>query len=333
MCYAILMKKIIFYIAIVAVLTACEFNVRLEPEQKSPESYLAPNSILYKYPQKVTDNVYSAIGATAAPTYENSGHNNNLSFIITDEGVVVVNAGANYLLAQALHQEIKKLTKQPVKYVILENAQGHAMLGSNYWQQQGAKIVSQRDGAEVMKKYGKSSVLSMKERQKDKGQYTEPTLPDIVFDDKYEIVLGGTIIQALNLGPAHSPGDIVVWLPQQKLVISGDIAFHQRMLPVTDHTETAAWIDTWNNKFEKLGAEIVIPGHGTPTNMNEVRKYTHDYLVYLRQEVAKVLENDGGLQDAYKIDMSAYQHLDTFTDLSQRNIGRVYRAMEFEDFE
>ncbi|MCB1587110.1 MAG: hypothetical protein KDI52_12580, partial [Xanthomonadales bacterium] len=93
------------------------------------------------------------------------------------------------------------------------------------------------------------------------------------------------------------------------------------------------WIDTWNNKFEKLGAEIVIPGHGTPTNMNEVRKYTHDYLVYLRQEVAKVLENDGGLQDAYKIDMSAYQHLDTFTDLSQRNIGRVYRAMEFEDFE
>lgn len=330
----LIMNKILFLSFLIFSLCGCEFNVKIAQENvKTADDYLAPDSLLYKYPQQVSENVYSAIGATAPPTYENSGHNNNLSFIITDEGVVVVNAGDNYLLAQALHDEIKKLTSQPVKYVILENAQGHAMLGSGYWQEQGAKIVSQKDGAAVMKKYGKSSVERMKERQKDKGKYTEATIPDIIYDDKYEINLGGVVIQALHLGPAHSPGDIVVWLPQQKLVISGDMAFHQRMLPVTDHTDTAAWIETWDNEFEKLGAEIVIPGHGTPTNMAEVRKYTRDYLIYVRSEVAKILENDGDLQEAYKIDMSAYKHLDTFDDLSQRNIGRIFRAMEFEDFE
>ena len=60
--------------------------------------------------------------ARPPPSYENSGHNNNLSFIITEEGVVVMNAGDNYLLAKTLHEEIKKITDQPVKYVVLENA-------------------------------------------------------------------------------------------------------------------------------------------------------------------------------------------------------------------
>ena len=325
------MNKIILSVIISLFLSACEFNIKIKPEQTpQPSSYLAPDSILYKYPQPVAKNIYSAIGETAAPTYENSGHNNNLSFIITSDGVVVVNAGASYLLAQALHNEIKKLTDQPVKYVILENAQGHAMLGSNYWQQQGAKIVSQKDGAAVMKKYAKSSVERMQARQKDKGKFTEATVPDIIFDDKYEIVLGGTIIQALHLGPAHSPGDIVVWIPQQKVVIAGDMAFHQRLLPVTEHTDTAAWIDTWNNKFEPLGAQIVVPGHGTPTNIVEVRKYTRDYLIYVRTEVARILEEDGDLQEAYEMDLSAYEHLDTFSDLAKQNIGRIFRAMEFE---
>ena len=75
----------------------------------------ALDSFLYSKPQEVIPGVWSAIGATAPQTYENSGHNNNLSFVITEDGVLVMNAGANYLLAQALHEEIKKLTRQTVK--------------------------------------------------------------------------------------------------------------------------------------------------------------------------------------------------------------------------
>ncbi len=331
MCYPHAMNKILMTTLLTLLLTACEFNVKIPPsDSDKPKSYLAPDSLLYNYPQQVSENVWSAIGETDAPTYENSGHNNNLSFIITDDGVVVVNASASYLLAKALHQEIKKLTKQPVKYVILENAQGHAMLGSNYWQEKGAKIVAHKDAAAVMKRYAKASVKRMQERQKDKGKLTKATVPDILFDEKFELNMGGTIIQTLHLGPAHSPGDIVVWLPQQKLVISGDMAFHQRLLPVTEHTDTAAWINTWETKFEPLGAQIVIPGHGTPTSMIEVSKYTVDYLKYVRHQVAKILDEDGDLQQAYEMDLSAYEQLDTFDDLAKQNIGRIFRAMEFE---
>jgi len=92
-----------------------------------------PQSVLYNKPVEVIPNVWSSIGATAPPTYENAGHNNNLSFIITGDGVVVVNSGASYKLAEALHAEIRARTDQPVKLVIAENGQGHAMLGNNYW--------------------------------------------------------------------------------------------------------------------------------------------------------------------------------------------------------
>ena len=89
-----------------------------------------PQSELYEKPVEVIPHVFSAIGATAPPTYENSGHNNNLSFVITGDGVVVVNGGASARLAAALHDEIKAVTDQPVKLVISENGQGHAMLGN-----------------------------------------------------------------------------------------------------------------------------------------------------------------------------------------------------------
>jgi rhodanese-related sulfurtransferase/glyoxylase-like metal-dependent hydrolase (beta-lactamase superfamily II) len=286
-------------------------------------------SMLYRKPIEVADGIWSAIGATAPPTYENSGHNNNLSFIITSEGVVVVNAGASYLLAQALHAEIKQLTEQPVKFVSLENGQGHAMLGSNYWQEQGAKVIAQDNTAREIEAHGYEILERMQKRQRDKSMGTALSKPDITFSDQYLIELGGEKIQLLNLGAAHSPGDIVAWLPERKFVIAGDIAFHQRLLPVFDDTDTAAWIETWD-AFAALGADTIIPGHGEPTVLSEVEKYTVDYLKYIRSEVSELIEEGGTLEDAYKIDQSAYSHLDTFDELAKRNAGRIFRVMEFE---
>ena len=285
--------------------------------------------MLYDLPQEVVPGVWSAIGATAPGTYANSGHNNNLSFVVTDAGVLVVNAGDNYLLAKALHDEIRKITDQPVKYVVLENGQGHAMLGASYWQEQGATVIAHVDAAHEIEEQSFALLEVMQGRVKEKSEGTRVVMPDETFSDKKVIELGGERIELLYLGPAHSPGDIVVWLPEKKLVISGDMAFHQRMLPLFEHTDTKAWIETWD-KFEALGAEVVIPGHGGPTDMATVRNYTRDYLVYLREKVGEVIENGGALQEAYEIDQSPYMHLPTAEFLAKRNAGQVFQSMEFE---
>ena len=314
-----------------------EKNVSVDVASKAPvlvgealyNSDKAPNSQLYDLPVKVVDGVWSAIGATSPGTHANSGHNNNLSFVITSEGVLVVNAGDNYLLAKALHDEIKKLTDQPVKYVVLENGQGHAMLGSSYWQEQGAVVIAHEDAAHEISENSFAILNGMKRIQKEKAKSTVVKMPNETFKDKKIIEMGGVRIELLMLGPSHSPGDIIVWLPQKSLVISGDMAFHQRMLPLFEHTDTAAWINTWE-KFAALKAKYVIPGHGEATNMAEVTRYTVDYLVYLRKKIAELIENGGGLDDAYNIDQSAYMHLPTSEFLAKRNAGQVFTQMEFE---
>lgn len=289
----------------------------------------APNSPLYDLPTQVIEGVWSAIGATSPETYANSGHNNNLSFVITSDGVLVVNAGANYLLAKALHDEIKKLTDKPVKYVVLENGQGHAMLGTNYWQEQGATVIAHEDAAHEIKENAFAILEGMKKNLKEKSKGTVVKMPNETFKEKKIIEMGGVRFELINLGPAHSPGDIVVWLPQKSLVISGDMAFHQRMLPLFDHTDTAAWIVTWE-KFVALKAKHIIPGHGSATNIVEVARYTKDYLMHLRKNIGKLIENGGGLQEAYNIDQSDYMHLPTSEFLAKRNAGQVFTQMEFE---
>ena len=289
-----------------------------------------PNSFLYSKPNEFIPNIWSAIGATGPPTYENTGHNNNLSFITSNEGVVVINAGASSSLAKALHDEIKKIINKPVILVINENGQGHAMLGNSYWIDQGVPILAHEDAIKEFEDNGPQILNRMIGYNRDKADGTRLAMPTISFTDKYVINLGNLVIEALYLGPAHSPGDISVWIPSKKIVIAGDMAFHERLLPIFSHTNTKEWIDTWDNEFEKLNPIYVIPGHGHPTNMDQVRKYTRNYLVYLREKMGKFLENGGELKDSYYVDQTPFSHLQTFKELATRNAGRVYEEMEFE---
>ncbi|MDP5218969.1 MBL fold metallo-hydrolase [Ruegeria sp. 2205SS24-7] len=289
-----------------------------------------PQSVLYSKPVEFIPGVYSAIGATAPPTYENSGHNNNLSFIVTAEGVVVINGGAAYVLAEALHQEIQAITDQPVRLVFNENGQGHAMLGNAYWSELGVPIIAHADAAAEFEEYGAQILEGMKGYNKDKAEGTFLAGPTETFEDEYVIKMGGYRIEAKYLGPAHSPGDISIWLPDQGLIIAGDMAFHERMLPIFQETYTADWLETWDNEFEALGATYVIPGHGHPTNMEQVRRYTRDYLVYLRGKIQDHMDAGGDLAEAYYVDQSPYAHLDTFEELATKNAGRVFEQMEFE---
>ncbi|WP_415715762.1 MBL fold metallo-hydrolase [Roseibium sp.] len=289
-----------------------------------------PGSALYSKPVEVIPHVWSAIGATAPPSYENSGHNNNLSFIVTGDGVIVINGGAAYVLAKALHEEIKAVTDQPVKLVIDENGQGHAMLGNSYWSEQGVPILAHVDAAHEIEENGRRILEAMKKYNRDKAAGTFVAPPTETFEDRHLVEMGNFRIEVLHLGPAHGPGDTQVWLPEQGLVIAGDMAFHERMLPIFEDTIVADWLETWESGFEALNATYVIPGHGHPTNMDQVRRYTHGYLTYLRTKIGEHLENGGELADAYYVDQSPYAQLDTFEELATKNAGRVYEQMEFE---
>ncbi|MCT4609763.1 MAG: MBL fold metallo-hydrolase [Pelagimonas sp.] len=289
-----------------------------------------PQSELYNKPVQVIPNVYSAIGATAPPTYENSGHNNNLSFIVTGAGVVVVNGGASARLAKALHDEIKSVTDQSVKLVINENGQGHAMLGNSYWVDQGVDILAHQDAIDVWKEDGDFIFQGMERYNRDKAEGTRLVTPNLSFTDKHVVEMGGVTIEVLHLGPAHDPGDVQVWIPQWDIVIAGDLAFHERMPPIFPGICTSCWIETFDGPFTELNATYVIPGHGHPTNMEMVRMGTTDYLKDLREKIGAHIDEGGDLAGAYYVDQARWSYMDTFEELATKNAGRVFEEMEWE---
>ena len=306
----------------------CSWNSVVLASEDIKDKY--PQSELYNKPVEVIPNVFSAIGATAPPTYENSGHNNNLSFVITTDGVVVINSGASVRLASALHEEIKNVTDQPVKLVINENGQGHAILGNLYWSQLGVDILAHEDAIHEIEENSYTILERMKSYNRDKAVGTEVVIPNKSFSEKVIFNLGGLEFHVLHLGPAHGPGDTQVLLPQLSLMIAGDMAFHERMLPIFENTCTKCWLETWDKKFAPLNATYVIPGHGHPTNMAQVTRFTRNYLLDLRLKIFEVLEKDGDLAEAFYVDQERWRSLDTFEELAKRNAGRVFEEMEFE---
>ncbi len=309
-------------------LSVCSFAVQAGPADKYPES------MLYSKPVQVADNVWSAIGATEYYTYENGGHNNNLSFVIGEKGVLVVNGGSAYLLAKALHEEIKKITDKPVLYVVDENGQSHAILGNGYWKEQGATIIAHEEALEEIHELGHSGLENLQGILKEQAKGSSVIEIDQTFEDEMTLDLGGISVKLIRFGPAHSPGDISVYVPERNVVMAGDMAFQQRMLPIFPDTDTAAWLETWHESFvpfvEAHENLIIVPGHGEATDFATVDKWTRGYLEYLRAKVGELLEEGGTLEDAYKIDQSPYAHLDTFEQLAAKNAGRVFEAMEFE---
>ena len=289
------------------------------------------DSVLYDKPIEIAPGIYSAIGATQPPTYENAGHNNNLSFIVTTDGVVVINGGASWKLAEALHHEIAEVTDRPVKLVINENGQGHSMLGNSYWAAKDVPILAHVDAAaDFADSEGPEGLEMLKSYARENATGTSLVEPTETFTDMKTIQMGDTRIEVLHLGPAHSPGDTQVWLPDQKVLIAGDIAFSERMPPIFQGTCTSCWIETFETKLEALGAEIIVPGHGAPTDLKTVRHGTIDYLKDLREKIGKHIENDGDLANAYYVDQSQWEYMDTFEELATKNAGAVFVEMEFE---
>jgi glyoxylase-like metal-dependent hydrolase (beta-lactamase superfamily II) len=204
------------------------------------------------------------------------------------------------------------------------------MLGNGYWAAQGVPILAHEEAAAEFADGAPQDLAALQNYARENAEGTVIAPPTETFTESRTITMGDVTVEVLHLGPAHSPGDTQVWIPQWSMMIAGDIAFHERMPPIFDGTCTSCWIETWETKLTPLAPSYVIPGHGHPTNLAQVTRYTHDYLVDLREKIGAHLESGGDLAGAYYVDQSAWAHLDTFEELATKNAGVVFAEMEFE---
>jgi len=283
-------------------------------------------------PVAVAPNVYAVIGDLAGQSYENDGLNNNLGFVVSDAGVLVINTGPSERVARALHAAIRKITAQPVKWVVNVNSQNHYWHGNGYFKSQGAAILASKEAERVMREMGAQQLEANKALLKEKADGTVLTYPTELIDDRRELKVGKIPVQLLHFGPAHTPGDLVVWLPQQKILFSGDIVYTERLLAVIPIGNTINWVQAFD-KLVALNPKMIVPGHGRPTSIEVARRDTRDYLSFLLAEAKRILDAGGSLQDAVeKVDQSRFHSLRNFDLLALRNMNQVFQEVERDAF-
>jgi len=283
-------------------------------------------------PVQVAPDVYAVVGDLSGQTYENDGLNNNLGFVVSDAGVLVINTGPSMRAARALHAAIRKITTQPVKWVVNVNSQNHYWHGNGYFKSQGATILASNGAERVMREMGAQQLEANKTLLKEKADGTVLTYPTELIADRRELKLGKTSVQLLHFGPAHTPGDLAVWLPQQKVLFAGDIIYTERLLAVLPIGNSANWVQAFD-KLVALKPKMIVPGHGRPTTIEVARRDTRDYLSFLRAEAKRVLDGGGSLQDAVeKVDQSRFRSLVNFDLLALRNMNQVFQEVEHDAF-
>lgn len=281
-------------------------------------------------PIKVAPNVYAFIGETGGRTYENYGMNANTGFIVTTEGVVVVDSGAGYLAAQAMHRAIKRVTRQPVKYVVNTGGQDHRWLGNGYFREQGAKIIAARPARADMEQRSGAQIEALRVDLKERLDGTRPVYPERLFEQREILRLGATEIQLLFFHGGHTPGDSVVWLPKQKVLFAGDLIYVDRLLGVLPFSNSRNWLASFE-AMEKLKPGKIVPGHGKACDLDLARRDTRDYLRLLRGHMQKAFDVGADLQTAIdSLDQKGFAYLQNYETLKGGNASRVYLEIEAE---
>lgn len=281
-------------------------------------------------PVKVAPDVYAFIGETGGRTYENYGMNANTGFIVTPGGVVVVDSGSGYLAAMAMHRAIRRVTSQPVKYVVNTGGQDHRWLGNGYFKKQGAEIIASRPARADMEQRGEAQIETLRLDLRKRLSGTRPVYPDRLFEQREILRLDGAEIHLLFFHGGHTPGDSVVWLPQQKVLFAGDLVYVDRLLGVLPFSNSRNWLASFE-EMEKLKPGKIVPGHGRVCDLDQARRETRDYLRLLRGHMKKAVAGGVDLQTAIdSLDQEGFAYLQNYETLKGGNASRVYLEIEAE---
>jgi glyoxylase-like metal-dependent hydrolase (beta-lactamase superfamily II) len=158
-----------------------------------------------------------------------------------------------------------------------------------------------------------------------------PTLPTRFLTGNDErLTFGGTAVEIKHRGGAHTPGDVLVWLPQQRVVFSGDVVYVDRMLGVLPFSNTRQWLETFA-VLETLQPERIVPGHGDVCDLARAQADTRDYLRALRAHMKQAVDDGTDISAAIKsFNAAPYLHLLNAAELNPGNASRTYLEMERE---
>jgi glyoxylase-like metal-dependent hydrolase (beta-lactamase superfamily II) len=280
--------------------------------------------------QHVGGPAYAIIGPTSGRTYDNYGLNANFGFVVTKDGVVLIDSGASDAGARLIEQAVATVTDQAITHVLNTGSQDHRWLGNGYFAAKGARIVALQRTVTTQQQFGAQHLQQLAPELKERVAGTKAVSAAApVAADATTLTIGGVELQLRWLGDAHFAGDAVVWLPQESVLYSGDLVYVDRLLGVLPWSDLVAWRDTFH-QLEQLQPRHIVPGHGSVCDLAQAQRETGAYLDWLAQEVGAAAENWEPIDEVVErlSDAPAFRGLANFDELHRGNVNRSYVQFE-----
>jgi glyoxylase-like metal-dependent hydrolase (beta-lactamase superfamily II) len=279
--------------------------------------------------EKVVANVYAIIGPLGQRSAENDGLNANFGFIVTPKGVILIDSGASLPGAKKIEAAIRKVTEQPVRWVVNTGSQDHRWLGNDYFAGKGAEVIALSRTAATQAEYAAQHMQSLTRFLGKRMQGTKPLpAPKTLAGDAATLELGGETLE-LTYTNAHFPGDAWVWLPKRGVMFSGDLVYVDRILGVLP------WSSVKNGQqafhaLASLKPARIVPGHGRVCDLAQAQRETGDYYDFLADKVGAAAREMEPMSEvlARYADLPAFRHLQNYADLHRANMNRAF--VEFE---
>lgn len=282
-------------------------------------------------PVKVSEHVYYVQGLPGIASEQNEGYNSNAGFVVTKDGVVVIDALGTAPLGYEFIKAIRSVTDKPIKRVIITHYHADHVYGLQAFKEIGAEVWAHRAGLQYVE--GEAQAR-LEQRRRDLfpwvNEQTRVVKADRWIDSDEKFELGGLHFELIYMGPAHAPDDMVIVVREDQVFFSGDIIFTGR-IPFVGEADSKRWLQTMD-KLLGLKPKLMVTGHGkVSTDPTVDLKLTQDYLIYLRQVMGKAVEDFVPFEVAYvKTDWSKFAKVPAFDAANRINAYGTYLLMEKE---
>ncbi len=282
--------------------------------------------------QKVSASVWYVEGVSALGSPANQNFISNAAFVVTPAGVVVIDTLGSPALATRLIAEIRKVTPKPITHVIVTHYHADHIYGLQVFKALGAHIIAHR--AALVYLNSETARLRLEASRQELAPWidaqTHLVEADEWIDSDKELVVGGVHFQIKPAGPSHTPEDLAIYMPSEKVLFAGDIVFRSR-IPYVGQADSRHWIVALDNLL-KIDTAVIVPGHGPlSAEARKDMKLTRDYLVYLRTTMGRAAKNLEPFEEAYDAtDWSQFEALPLFRVANRMNAYNTYLLLEHE---
>ena len=290
----------------------------------------AGNTLPMPEVKKINERVYALLGPTGLPDKKNNGYMVNSTVILGDKGVILIDTGFTDEIGRHIKKVIKRITDKPVTHIINTHHHGDHTLGNSEFP--GAEIISAEKCREWLNKTGYEwlEVVETMTGRKFPNTKLVPASKVYAENTKTKVILQGVAMMLWVPSGSHTAGDMMVHLPEDNILITGDIVVNTMIPSLRD-----AYVKNLIHTLDEVGnmkVATIIPGHGTLMKTKDVKKL-RTLIADLYKKVEAGYEQ--GLMDSEirkTIDLSVWKKYKAFDDLMGTNINRTYLEVEKASF-